>query len=353
MSQNNTGEDITLSQVLIRIGEIKRHLFSKWKQFLLFALIFAVAGLALSFLLKPKYRANLTFVLEESQSESPLAAYAGIASQFGFDLGGITGSNAFSEDNLTELLSSRKIVEEALLNKNNFNGEQKLLVNHFMDSPLLNKWENDEELGVVRFSANRDSLSNQQDSLLFEIYTLATEKYLTVKNASAKSTILLVECVSKDELFSKYLVENLMKSVTDFYISNKTQRSRETVAFVKERTDSIAGALAASELRLAKYKDSRHATVRAEGYMEELRLTRDVQILNLMYGEAVKNLELSKVTLLNQTPLIQVIDNPILPLEVVEITPLKGIALGAIIGLVIGFFWLLVKKIADDAMIAG
>ena len=318
---------------------------------MLFAAVFAALGMTLSFLLKPRYKANLTFVLEESKTESPLAAYAGIASQFGFDLGSMTGSNAFSEDNLTELLRSRKIVGEALLNINNFNGQQKLLVNHFMDSHELNKWKNEEVLGAVRFSGFRDSLSIQQDSLLFEIYTVITEKYLEVKNISAKSSILVVECVSKDELFSKYLVENLMKSVTDFYISNKTQRARETVAFVKDRTDSIAGALAGAELRLAKYKDSRHATVRAEGYMEELRLTRDVQILNVMYGEAVKNLELSKVTLLNQTPLIQVIDSPILPLEVVEIAPLKGIIFGVLIGLVIAFFWFLVKKIADDAMV--
>jgi hypothetical protein len=353
MSQNSSSEDITLSQVLVRIGEIKSYLVSKWKQFLLFAFAFAAFGIALSFLLKPKYKANLTFVLEESKSESPLGAYAGIASQFGFDMGSLSGSNVFSEDNLTELLSSRKIVEEALLNKNSIKGKEQLLVNHFMDSPVLNKWKGEELLGTIRFPASRDSFTTVQDSLLFEIFTLVTEKYLTVKNVSAKSTILRVECLSKDEQFSKYLVENLMKSVTDFYISNKTQRARETVAFVKGRTDSIAGALAGAELRLARYKDSRHLTVRAEGYMEELRLTRDVQILNVMYGEAVKNLELSKVTLLNQTPLIQVIDSPILPLEVVEISPLKGIVFGALIGLVLAFFWFLMKKIAEDAVAAG
>ncbi len=325
-------------------------MLGKWKQFLLFAVAFAILGVVLSFLMKPKHKAVLTFVLEESKSESPLGAYAGIASQFGFDLGGMTGSNVFNEDNLTELLRSRKIVEEALLNKNNFSGKEELLVNHFMDSPLLNKWKADETLGLVRFSQQRDSLNKQQDSLLFEIYSVVTKKFLNVENISAKSSILVVECVSKDELFSKYLVENLMKSVTDFYISNKTQRARETVAFVKRRTDSIAGALAAAELRLAKFKDSRHATVRAEGYMDELRLTRDVQILNVMYGEAVKNLELSKVTLLNQTPLIQIIDSPILPLQVVEISMLKGIFFGAFIGLALAFFWFLVKKIAEDAL---
>ena len=37
-----------------------------------------------------------------------------------------------------------------------------------------------------------------------------------------------------------------------------------------------------------------------KGLLEEIRLKRDVEILNIMYGsEIVKNLEISKFTLLN------------------------------------------------------
>ena len=42
---------------------------------------------------------------------------------------------------------------------------------------------------------------------------------------------------------------------------------------------------------------------------------REVQVLNAMYLELNKNLEMLKMTLLEDTPIIQVVDYPILPLQ--------------------------------------
>jgi len=46
----------------------------------------------------------------------------------------------------------------------------------------------------------------------------------------------------------------------------------------------------------------------------------------------VKNLEVSKITLRNTTPLIQIIDEPILPLKDTTWSLLKTIVLGIMIG---------------------
>ena len=70
-----------------------------------------------------------------------------------------------------------------------------------------------------------------------------------------------------------------------------------------------------AEEEFAKVKDINQRIVKASGRLKELQLMRNVEVLNTMYLEIVKNLELSKLTLLNQTPIIQIIDKPILPLE--------------------------------------
>jgi uncharacterized protein involved in exopolysaccharide biosynthesis len=64
----------------------------------------------------------------------------------------------------------------------------------------------------------------------------------------------------------------------------------------------------------------------------------------------VKNLEVSKVTLRKETPLIQVIDAPILPLEKEKIGKLTGTALGGIIGFFLVVIFLLFGKIFEDIM---
>ena len=77
---------------------------------------------------------------------------------------------------------------------------------------------------------------------------------------------------------------------------------------------------------------------------------RRVEVLNTMYLELIKNLELSKLTLLNQTPIINIIDKPILPLEVDKKSLLLAGILGGFLGgfLIILFF--ILNKLFKDAL---
>jgi uncharacterized protein involved in exopolysaccharide biosynthesis len=56
-------------------------------------------------------------------------------------------------------------------------------------------------------------------------------------------------------------------------------------------------------------------------------------------AEMMKNLEVSKLALLKETPLIQVIDGPVYPLEKEKFGKLKGLILG---GFVLGFVTVLI-----------
>ncbi|MEQ6329301.1 hypothetical protein VLF92_13400, partial [Pseudomonas chengduensis] len=58
----------------------------------------------------------------------------------------------------------------------------------------------------------------------------------------------------------------------------------------------------------------------------------DVQANSAIYGEIVKNLEVSKISLRQETPLIQVIDKPVLPLFVDRLGKLKAILVGGFLG---------------------
>jgi uncharacterized protein involved in exopolysaccharide biosynthesis len=64
----------------------------------------------------------------------------------------------------------------------------------------------------------------------------------------------------------------------------------------------------------------------------------DVQANTAILTELVKNLELAKVDLRKETPLIQIIDTPLLPLPYEKLGILKG---GCIGGFLFGFFALL------------
>ena len=69
-----------------------------------------------------------------------------------------------------------------------------------------------------------------------------------------------------------------------------------------------------------------------------------------MYGEIVKNLEVSKFTLLNNEPLLNIIDTPTLPLKVNKLPMIAAFILFSILGMLIYSFTLVIKQIINEEM---
>ena len=64
-----------------------------------------VIGVLFSISSDIKYNAELTFVVEEEKTGGNLGSMSGIASQFGFDIGG-SSSTTFTQENILELRSA-------------------------------------------------------------------------------------------------------------------------------------------------------------------------------------------------------------------------------------------------------
>ncbi len=165
----------------------------------------------------------------------------------------------------------------------------------------------------------------------------------------SKSGIITVAITTRSELLSKYFNEQLVKSVINFYVDRITEKGRRNVDIIQRRVDSVAGALRDAELTLARWKDASNQLVKAQGMIAEIKLRRNVEVNNSMYIEGVKQLEISKFTLLDQTPFLQVIDQPFLPLATKgKLAPIKGVIIGFIVGcLLAGIFVWIKKKVLD------
>ena len=77
---------------------------------------------------------------------------------------------------------------------------------------------------------------------------------------------------------------------------------------------------------------------------------RRVEVLNAMYLEIVKNLELSKITLLNQTPIINIIDTPTLPLKEDKKSKILFGVLGGFLGGFLSICFFIFRKLFKDAL---
>jgi len=70
----------------------------------------------------------------------------------------------------------------------------------------------------------------------------------------------------------------------------------------------------------------------------------DVQANTAIYSEIVKNLEIERLTLRQETPLIQIIDSPVLPLKNDHLGKIKGLIVGFIIATMLSCVFLVIKK---------
>ena len=142
----------------------------------------------------------------------------------------------------------------------------------------------------------------------------------------------------------------LIDEMSKMYVEYQTKQSTNTIDFLQNRSDSVFNELQSAEEDYARVKDINQRIIKASGRLKELQLMRNVEVLNTMYLELVKNIEVSKLTLLNQTPIIQVIDKPILPLEDKKLSPVIIFILAFVLSKTIAISYFVFRKLVIDSL---
>jgi hypothetical protein len=338
MNEQNPNDEISLKELLEKGKEWYSYLLSQWKIIVLAAIIGAALGLTYSFIKKPVYTATLSFALEDEKSGGGLGGALGLASSFGIDLGG-GGGSIFTGSNLTELFKSRSMVEQTLLSPIILQGKSISLAEMYIQNNEWRKnWSENPKYASLEFlpNANRDKFSRVQDSIMGVIYQNLSRGGLAVGQRDKKVAIVSIDVVSNNELFSKYFCEALVKEVSDFYIETKSKKSRENMLVLERQTDSIRRELNGAITGVAVANDNTFGLNPAMNVRRSPSARRqvDVQANTAILTELVKQSELAKVTLRKETPLIQIIDSPILPLKKEKFGKAKGVVIG---GFLAGF----------------
>ena len=344
---HSKNEDISIKDIALKLINYKNILFFNKSKILIISLLFGALGIFYSISKEDTYEAHLTFVIDENQDAGGFGALSGMASQFGFNIGS-NSAGTFSQTNIQKIITSRRVVIEALLTKGIINGKKDLLINHHIDfnEHRLN-WKNT-DIENLYFTENRDDFTIQHDSIIGLAYQSLTKDNISI-NIEDDSNIFKISCVSKNEDFAKLLVESITEKLEEYYILFETAKSKNTLDFLTYRSDSILDQLKKAEYKYASYKDANFGVQRAKGLLEEIRLQRDVEILNIMYGEVVKNLEISKFTLLNNKPLINIIDKPKLPLKVNRQSIIFSFIFSSILGgFLISFYLILIYVLKEE-----
>lgn len=347
----NSSDEMSFRELILKTKNWLYYLKAKWRLIFLVGIIGCAFGFSYALFQKPMYTATLTFALEDEKSGgNGLSGALGLASSLGFDLGSGAGG-AFSGANLVELMKSRRLVEQTLLNSVKVNGKPICLVEMYIQFKNWRKdWEkNEPELNSkVQFPANieRSKLSLQHDSILGLIYTNLLKNNLNVAQEDKKVSIIKVDVKTENELFSKLFAENLTDEVSNFYIETKSKKAKMNVTILEKQTDSIRNELNGAITGVAVANDNTYNLNPALNVKRTPSIRRqvDVQANTAILTQLVTNLELAKVTLRKETPLTQIIDRPILPLKKEEVGKIKSLLFGGFLAAFLSILFLVFKK---------
>lgn len=341
-------DEISLRELLLKAKEWYVYLFSKWKVIVLAGFVGASLGIVYSLVKKPVYIATLSFALEDEKG-SGLGSALGLATTLGLDVGGSAGG-VFSGDNLAELFKSRSMVEKTLLTPVVIDNQVISLAEMYIqNNKWREEWNEKPNLKNIQFFPNkqRQGFTRLHDSILGSIYEKLSKSELSVGQKDKNISIITMEVSSTNELFAKYFCEALAKQVGSFYIDTKSKKARINMDILEHQTDSIRGELNSAITGVAIANDNTFNLNPALNVKRAPSARRqvDVQANTAILTELVKQTELAKVTLRKDTPLIQVIDRPILPLKNENFGKIKGFVLGSVLFSLFSIIFLILKKI--------
>lgn len=328
----------------------KRNIVFLWghKSKLIFiGLLGALIGALYAYLKPVTYTANLTFVVEEGKASGG-SLLSGLAGQLGFDIGGMSGTGGvLAGDNVQLLLKSNKMIKNTLLTPYR-DGSAITLADKYAESyKLKTTWEEKYMNGKpLNFPADEKTYTKLQDSLLHLIITTIRDKELGVSKPDKKLSFFQASVTMKNEELASVFTSRLIDQATRFYIDTKTKRQRTNVNRLQARADSIGqllnkktySASAATNIVLDLNPAYQTANVGAE--LQQ----RDKIVLQNIFTEIVKNLELSRTMLIQETPTFQVVDEPELPLKKNRTGYLMSLVYGALISALLYSLYLLLFK---------
>lgn len=325
-------DEVSLKEIIIKAKEITSFLYTKKWILGAMSMLSGVIGFVYAHFQEPTYKATLTFALAEGDGSS--GGVGALASQFGFDLG-TSGSGAFTGDNVLELMKSRTLFEKTMLSTLDSGKTPKTLIERYLETHTKQTPTKANEPPAVQFSGpNTNTLNLYQDSFISVLHKTITKDVLVVQKIDKKLSIIKVEATDTDPVFAKELVEKLSENVTKFYIETKNRQSKKTIEKLERKVDSVRFELGKNMVGLASQVDNNELIVKKAPRVSEAKRQVEIQLLTIMYGELVKNLETTKTLLSKDQPLVEVIDTPKYPLDRKK----KSRIVSAIVGFFIGLF---------------
>ena len=270
-----------------KVKPYKERLWSVRKKFLIVNFVVLILALAyLLFLAKPYFESTVTILPEYgSKSSSMLSQLSGLASLAGVKVGESAPTEIYQN-----LISSETVLQNVIY--------AKYITREFSDSVNLIKY--------FEMDESDDNPAIQKRKNFLKLYEIFLKKRIST-DVDRMTKILNVTVTMPEAQLSADVANKLAESL-DLYI--RTQRksyATEQSFYLEKRTSQIKDSLAIAENKLKNFREQNRITAQSPNLLlEQGRLMRNVEILQTVFIELTKQLEIAKIDQIKDAPVLNV-----------------------------------------------
>lgn len=311
-------EKINFSDLLLILAEQIKVIFV----ILFISVFFTITHV--QFIKQPLYKSTSKILLQQ-QNSSP-SGISGLASQFGVNLNQMANADLSSPSLFPDLIKSR-IFAKRILEKSFFTEK------HNKSLSLLSIFTHGTDDSVF----GRDTLIHQATGALQSVIKLN-------KNGPfSELTVELSEPRFATELNKAILDE--LQSLNRFF---KMQSTNEKISFIQNRIKSVSFDLELYEKNLKSFREKNRQISSPALQLDEERLLRDVDIQKNLFITLKQQLELAKIEEVQGSSVVQILDEPTLPIGASNKNLKTPLILSVIVGLILGILLGLLRSYVNS-----
>ena len=165
-------------------------------------------------------------------------------------------------------------------------------------------------------------------------------------DADAETGLMTVTVAAQDPVLAASLVGRLVEELRTRVQSLLTQKAREDYEFIRERTEEAEAELRGARALLARFEDRNRGITSPQLLAERDRLRQEVRFGTDVFGQYQSELKQAEIEVQRASPVITVLDRPVVPLlpsrprrkVIVLIGALFGLALSLMLSFVVEGF---------------
>ena len=269
-----------------KIKPYKERLWAVRKKFIIVNLIILILAVAyLLFLAKPYYESTVTILPEYGSKSSMLSQLSGLASIAGVNVGEAAPTEIYQN-----IITSESVIAPVIY------AEYK--TEEFPDSVNLVQYFEVE-------SSDKDPAIQKRENFL-KLYKKLTESKISA-NVDRMTKILTVTVTMPEAQLSADVANNLVRSLDRYIRTQRKSNATEQSFYLEKRTQQIKDSLNIAENMLRNFREDNRITSQSPNLLlEQSRLMRNVEILQTVYVELTKQLEIAKIDEIKDAPVLNV-----------------------------------------------